>query len=62
MFGTDTKYRSYRAKITAAKKSGLTTAELAAVEERMAADAEREGVEAEKICENYTYGSKVKVA
>ena len=62
-FGTDTKYREYRAKIKAAKKAGLSLKDLAALEKRMSEQAEREGVEAEKVAESYTYfNSKSKVA
>ena len=61
LFGTDDKYLEYRKKIDAAKKSGVSDSELAAIELKMAQEAEKEGVEAEKVAENYAYGSKVKV-
>ncbi|KAH8105301.1 C4-methyl sterol oxidase [Cristinia sonorae] len=60
IFGTDDKYRQYRAKMDAAKKSGMSMQELAKLEQRMTEEAAREGVEAEKVAESYTYG-KTKV-
>lgn len=62
LFGTDDKYRVYRARIQAAKKVGMTPDEFKIVEARLCAEAEKEGVEAEKVVEAYQYGSKTKVA
>ena len=62
LFGTDDKYREYRAKLNAARKAGLSLKELADLEKKMNEDAEKAGIEAEKVAEAYTYGSKVKVA
>lgn len=61
LFGTDDKYRVYRARITAAKKAGMTAEEFKAMEARLCAEAEKEGVEAEKVAESYRY-NKTKVA
>lgn len=54
-FGTDTKYREYRARLKAAKESGMTPAEYAKMELKLSEQAEREGVEAEKIAENLSF-------
>ena len=56
LFGTDDKYRIYRARITAARKAGMSPDEFKAMEARLCAEAEREGVEAEKVAESYKYG------
>ncbi|KAI0791411.1 C4-methyl sterol oxidase [Abortiporus biennis] len=57
-FGTDDKYREYKAKVNAAKASGLSPKELAALELRIAQQAEKEGVEAEKVVEAYNFKLK----
>ena len=56
--GTDKKYLAYRARINAAKKSGLSLDEMRQLEEKLNAQAEKEGVEAEKVAENLTWGKK----
>ncbi|KAI0085253.1 C-4 methyl sterol oxidase [Irpex rosettiformis] len=54
-FGTDSKYREYRARLKAAKASGMTPEEYAKMELRLSEEAEREGVAAEKIAENLSF-------
>ena len=64
IFGTDTKYREYRARLDAAKKAGLSPEEYAKMEQRLTQEAEREGIEAEKAAEKANFGfgpSKTKV-
>lgn len=58
IFGTDTKYRAYRKRINAMKKSGLSAAEFAAMEKKMMDEAEAEGLKAEAEAESYRYGNK----
>ncbi len=67
-FGTDTKYREYRARLKAAKASGMTPEEYAKMELKLSEQAEREGVAAEKVAESLSFksgftlgGPKVKV-
>ena len=60
--GTDDRYLAYKARVAAAKKTGLSLKELKALEQKLMDQAEKEGLEAEKVCESYTYGSKSKVA
>lgn len=66
IFGTDTKYRAYRARLNAAKKAGLSPEEYARMEIKLNEEAGREGVEAEKVAENAGFGAgwsgKTKVA
>jgi methylsterol monooxygenase len=56
-FGTDDKYRAYKKRTAAAKaelkKKNASEAEMKAMEEKMAAEAEREGLMAEAEVENY---------
>lgn len=60
--GTDDRYLAYKARVAAAKKAGLSMKELKDLEIKLMDEAEKEGLEAEKVCENYNYGSKTKVA
>lgn len=57
LFGTDNKYRAYRARLDAAKKAGLSAEEYARMEIKLNEEAEREGVEAEKVAENAHFSS-----
>ena len=52
LFGTDTKYRTYRERLNAAKKAGMSSEEYARMELRLSEEAEREGVAAEKEAES----------
>ena len=61
LFGTDTKYHEYRAKINAAKARGLSKEEFEQLELRLNEQAEKEGVEAEKVAESLTWGARKKV-
>ena len=56
--GTDKKYHEYRARINAAKAQGLSADEFQKLELKLNEQAEKEGVEAEKIAENLTWGSR----
>ncbi len=61
LFGTDNKYREYRARVKAAKaamKKGATKAQIEEVEKKLLADVEAEGLRAEAELES---GGKVKV-
>ncbi|TCD67712.1 C-4 sterol methyl oxidase [Steccherinum ochraceum] len=60
LLGTDDKYREYRAKIDAAKKTGMTRSQLAEYEKKIAEEAEKEGARAEKEVEEYTFSGKPK--
>lgn len=60
--GTDERYLAYKARVAAAKKAGLSLNELKALEQKLMDQAEKEGLEAEKVCENYSLGSKSKTA
>ena len=66
LFGTDDKYRAYRARLDAAKKAGLSPEEYARMEIKLNEEAEREGMEAEKVAEsakfNAGWSGKTKVA
>ena len=52
LFGTDTKYRAYRARLDAAKKAGMSPEEYARMEIKLNEEAEQEGMAAEKVAEN----------
>lgn len=66
LFGTDTKYRAYRSHLDAAKKAGLTAEEYSLMEIKLNEEAEREGIEAEKVAESAEFSAgwsgKTKVA
>lgn len=62
LFGTDDKYRQYRARVAAMKKAGVSSEEFAKMETQMIAEVEAEGVKAEAQAEAYRYGSKTKTA
>ncbi|EIW52980.1 C4-methyl sterol oxidase [Trametes versicolor FP-101664 SS1] len=63
LFGTDDKYRAYRARITKMKKLNLSPAEFEKMERKMIAEAEQEGLRAEAEVEAYTFtGKKVKTS
>ena len=51
LFKTDLKYREYRARLDAAKKAGLSQEEYEKMERQLTLEAERAGVEAEKVAE-----------
>lgn len=55
IFGTDNKYREYRARLETAKKAGLSPEEYAKMELQLAEEAEREGHAAEKIAESTSF-------
>jgi methylsterol monooxygenase len=54
IFGTDNKYREYRARITAAKANmkNATKEQLEALEQKLMAEVEAEGIRAEAEAEN----------
>ncbi|OCH85077.1 C4-methyl sterol oxidase [Obba rivulosa] len=62
LFGTDDRYRAYRARVKAMKKANMTSEEFAAMEKKMLAEAEAEGLKAEAAAEAYQYGSKQKTS
>ena len=47
MFGTDDKYRAYRARVKAMKKKGMTAEEQREVERKLMDEVEKEGITAE---------------
>ena len=59
--GTDKKYLAYRARLNAAKKAGMSQQEYQKMEQQLNEQAEREGVEAEKVAEALTWRSNKKV-
>ena len=66
IFGTDTKYRAYRARLDGAKKAGMSPEEYARMEAKLNEEAERDGIQAEQEAENAGFGGawgakKVKV-
>lgn len=59
LFGTDNKYKAYKAKLNAAKKAGKDTKK---VEQELLEQTEKEGLAAEKAAEAVgVWGQKVKV-
>jgi methylsterol monooxygenase len=66
IFGTDDKYRAYRARLNAAKKAGMTPEEYARMETKLNEQYEAEGQKAEAEAEKTGFGGawsskKVKV-
>jgi methylsterol monooxygenase len=59
LFGTDKKYRAYRARIRAATK-GLDVTQRKAIEEKLVAEEENAGFAAEKEVERRAEGKKDK--
>ncbi|KAI0739612.1 C-4 methyl sterol oxidase [Daedaleopsis nitida] len=60
LLGTDDKYREYRKRVTAMKKLNLSKEEHDAMERKMIAEAEQEGLRAEAEVESYSFGGKKK--
>ena len=62
LFGTDKKYREYRARMDKMKKLNLSKEEFEKMERQMIAEAEQEGLRAEAEVESYTFTGKQKTA
>ncbi len=60
LFGTDTKYHEYRKRVNAMKKLNLSPEEFRAMEHKLNAEAEQEGLRAEAEVESYSFGGKQK--
>ena len=56
IFGTDNKYRAYRSRLDAAKKTGMSAEEYERMENKLNEEAEREGMAAEAEAEKTGFG------